>query len=79
MNKTKLSKEKQQYEYLREVHSLLCCEMTALQDEHRRQQLELNYLRAFIQWKHLSEEYNYFAKNAYEAWDEDLPFPYLTL
>ena len=79
MNKTNLSKEQQQFQYLKEVHSLLSNEMVALQADHQRQQLELNYLRAFVRWKNLDEEYNYFAQNAHEAWDDDLPFSYLTL
>lgn len=73
------SKIKEQYEYLREIHSLLSSEMVSLQEDHRQQQLELSYLKGFIRWKKLEEEYNYFMENAHEAWDENLPFSYFTL
>lgn len=71
--------ELKSYEYLKELHQLLCSEMVALQDSYRIQQLEVNYLRACIRWKHLEEEYNYFVQNAYEVQDEDMPFSYFTL
>lgn len=73
------STEMKNYEYLKELFQLLCCEMTALQEDHRIKQLEVNYLRAYIRWKHLEDEYTYFAQNAYEAQDEDMPFSYFTL
>lgn len=72
-------KLKEQYEYLKELYSLLSSEMVHLQEDYRIQQLELNYLKAYIRWKHLEEEYNYFAQNAYEVQDSEFPFSYLTL
>lgn len=71
--------ELKNYEYLKELHQLLCSEMISLQDSYRIQQLEVNYLRAYIRWKHLEEEYNYFVQNAYEVQDEGKPFSYFTL
>ena len=71
--------ELKNYEYLKELHQLLCNEMLSLQDSYRLQQLEVNYLRAYIRWKHLEEEYNYFVQNAHEVQDEDMPFSYFTL
>lgn len=79
MSKPGSSKTQERYEYLKELHFLLCSEMTALQEDFRRQQEELAYLRAYIRWKHLEDEYRYFAQNAYEVRREDLPFPHLTL
>ena len=73
------SKIKERYEYLREIHSLLSSEMIALQEEHRQQQMELNYLTGFIRWKKLEVEYNYFMENVHEAWEDGLPFSYFTL
>ena len=69
----------QEYEYLKEVHSLLCSEMAQMSEDNRLQQTEIQYLRAFIRWKHLENDYNYFSQHAYEAREEDLPFPFLTL
>lgn len=40
---------------------------------------EIKYLSAFISYKKLEEEYHYFRENAQEVYEEDLPFPTLTL
>lgn len=53
--------------------------LTNLLDDYRRQEEELRYLREYIRYKNLEEEFCYFQKNAHEVYDEDLPFPYLTL
>ena len=73
------SKIEQEYDYLKELHSLLCAEIAGIAEDNRLQQREILYLRAFIRWKHLEEEYNYFSQHAYEASDPELPFQYLTL
>lgn len=53
--------------------------LTSLLDDFRQQEEELRYLREYISYKNLEEEFHYFQKNAHEVYDEDLPFPYLTL
>lgn len=53
--------------------------LTDLLDDYRRQEEELRYLRGYISYKKLEEEFCYFQRNAHEEYDEDLPFPYLTL
>lgn len=40
---------------------------------------EIKYLSGFISYKNLDEEYGYFRENAHEEYEEDLPFPNLTL
>ena len=40
---------------------------------------EMKYLQDFISYKKLEEEYYYFRENAHEEYEEDLPFPTLTL
>lgn len=40
---------------------------------------EIRYLSDFISHKKLDEEYRYFRENAHEEYEEDLPFPTLTL
>lgn len=71
--------EKEHYEYLKELHAMLCSEMKQLQEDHRQAQKELNYLRSFVRYKHLENEYNHFFENAYELEEEDLPFSHYTL
>lgn len=39
----------------------------------------IRYLSDFISYKKLDEEYRYFRENAHEEYEEDLPFPILTL
>ena len=50
-----------------------------LEEIEREMGHELNYLYAFISWKHLSCDFEYFKENAHEEYDDDLPFPTLTL
>ena len=70
---------KEDYEYLKEVHSVLCNEMVSLEKECSRMRLEAAYMKSFIRWKGLEQEYNYFVKNAHEVWDDDMPFSYFAL
>lgn len=50
-----------------------------LQEDLEQAQNELHYLRGFISYKKLEEEYLHFAANAHEEYNEDMPFPELTL
>ncbi len=53
--------------------------MSELEDDNKWLISELNYYAAFIKWKNLNDEFEYFKKNAFETHDEDFPFPILTL
>lgn len=53
--------------------------MSELEDDNKWLISELNYYAAFIKWKNLNDEFEYFKKNAFEIHDEDFPFPILTL
>lgn len=53
--------------------------MHDLQQDQELDRLELRYLSAFIRYKELDEEYVFFREHAREVYDEDLPFPKLTL
>ena len=64
---------------LQELYEEVNDYLTNLLDDYRRQEEELRYLREYISYKNLEEEFYYFQKNAHEVYDEDLPFPYLTL
>ena len=48
-------------------------------DDNMRYLNELRYFEAFIEWKNLNDEFLYFKDNAYEKYDEDLPFSRLNV
>ena len=50
-----------------------------LESEKSQLYQELRYLHEFISYKGLAEEYRFFEENAHEEYDEDCPFPRLTL
>ena len=50
-----------------------------LMDDINNATEEIRYLQEYISYKNLGEEFVYFRKNAHEEYDEDLPFPRLTL
>ncbi len=50
-----------------------------LEENEHEMGREINYLYSFISWKHLSDEFEYFKENAHEEYDDNLPFPTLTL
>ena len=61
-----------QIEYMRDL-------ITDLLQDQKIDREEIKYLFGFISYKKLEEEYNYFRENAHEEFEEDLPFPTLTL
>ena len=72
-------KYKKKYKRLEERYDILNEHMLDIMDDNERYLNDLRYLEAFIDWKNLNEEFLYFKKNAYEKYDEDLPFSRLTL
>ena len=50
-----------------------------LQDDLAQSHDELRYLQAFICYKKLEAEYLDFREHAHEVYEEDLPFPIITL
>ena len=48
-------------------------------NEQKRNHEELRYLRDFVHYQELEEEYLYSRRNAHEEENSNLPFPYLTL
>lgn len=54
-------------------------ELISVINDYESIQKENYYLLQFINFKGLSEEYEYFKENAHEAIDEDNPFPPLIL
>ncbi len=61
-----------QIEYMRDL-------ITDLLRDQEIDHEEIKYLRAFVSYKKLEEEYHYFRENAHEEYEENLPFPTLTL
>ena len=72
-------KYKKKYRRLEERYDILNEHMLDITDDNERYLNALRYLDAFIDWKNLNEEFLYFRNNAYEKYDEDLPFSRLTL
>lgn len=72
-------KYKKKYKRLEERYDILNEHMLDITDDNERYLNELRYLETFIEWKNLNEEFLYFKNNAYEMYDEDLPFSRLTL
>ena len=72
-------KYKKKYKRLEERYDILNKHMLDITDDNERYLKDLRYLEAFIDWKNLNEEFLYFKNNAYEKYDENLPFSRLTL
>ena len=72
-------KYKKKYKRLEERYDILNEHTLDITDDNEQYLNDLRYLKAFIDWKNLNEEFLYFKKNAYEKYDEDLPFSRLTL
>lgn len=79
MAKRKLLTLQEQYDIL----SSNCSEMRdyihELLEDQQYYQTELDYLQAFIEYKGLNEDYQYFREHAYPKHSDDVPFPTLTL
>ena len=48
-------------------------------EDPERAEEDLRYLKDFIHYKKLDEEFRYFREHAHEDENSELPFPYLTL
>ena len=72
-------KYKKKYKRLEERYEILKEHMLDITEDNERYLNELRYLEAFIEWRNLNEEFLYFKNNAYEKYDENLPFSRLTL
>ena len=78
-NKKVIKKQKKLYRELQKLHEEMSDFLSDVLDEQRRNSEELRYLKDFIHYQELEEEYLYFRRNAHEEENSDLPFPYLTL
>ena len=64
---------------LEERYAEVSDHLMSLTEDYRNLEEELRYLCEFLSYKQLEEEFRYFRANAHEEYDEDMPFPYLTL
>ena len=78
-NKKIIKKQKKLYQELQELHEEMSDFLSNVLGEQRRDSEELRYLKDFIHYQELEEEYLYFRRNAHEEENSDLPFPSLTL
>lgn len=70
---------KKLYKHLRKDYTELSDAFSDLIEEKNRDDIERRYLREFIHYKKLDEEFKYFRENAHEEVEENLPFSKLTL
>jgi len=56
-----------------------CDEIQSSKENLKIYENELKYLEEFIAYMNLEKEYSYFKKHACEVYDENVPFPRLTL
>ena len=75
----KVLKEQNIYQNLQERCSEMSDLISSLVEDCNHHETDLRYLNEFISYKKLGEEYKYFRENAHEEYEEDMPFPYLTL
>lgn len=75
----KAVKEEKKYQDLHELFEETSDYLSSLIEDHDRTKQDLRYLQEFIHYKKLDDEFRYFRKYAHEEYEEDMPFPYLTL
>lgn len=80
MSKTKPEIRKESfYQNLQERCSEMSSLISALVDDNNYNETELRYLKEYIRYKELDDEYRYFRVHAHEEHDADQPFSFLTL
>ena len=67
------------YDTLCRNHEELLDYVRSLQEDLDRDHIELMNMSAFIEYKRLNEEYTFFREHAREVYDDERPFPILTL
>ena len=75
----KVIKEQKKYQNLQERYEEMNDYRLDLIEDHRCAEEDVRYLKDFIHYKKLDEEFRYFREHAHEDEDSELPFPYLVL
>lgn len=78
-NKKAIKEQKKLYQRLQNLYGEMSDFLSDVLNEQRRDSEELRYLKDFIHYQELEDEYLYFRRNAHEEENSDLPFPHLTL
>ena len=78
-NKKAIKEQKKLYQRLQNLYGEMSDFLSDVLNEQRRDSEELRYLKDFIHYQELEDEYLYFRRNAPEEENSDLPFPHLTL
>lgn len=77
--KRKLTKIQEAYQLLQKRYNEMDDYLQELVEADKHNQIEMDYLRGFISYKSLDDEYTYFKEHAHEEKNPDLPFPSLML
>lgn len=77
--KRKLTKIQEAYQLLQKRYNEMDDYLLELVEADKHNQIEMDYLRGFISYKSLDDEYTYFKEHAHEEKNPDLPFPSLML
>ena len=75
----RLIKEEQKYQNLQERYEEMNEYLLDLIDEHNQAKEDLRYMRDFIHYQKLDNDYCHFRKYAHEDENSELPFPRLVL
>ena len=75
----KVIKEQNIYQNLQERYEEMQDFLLNLMEDHKCAEEDLKYLKDFIRYKKLDEEFHYFREHAHEEYEPELPFPHLTL
>lgn len=67
------------YQNLQEHYEEMNDYLLGLIADHKCAENELRYLKEFIHYKKLDEEFHFFKEHSHEEYEPDIPLPYLTL
>ncbi len=71
----KVIKEQKKYQNLQERYEEMSDYLLDLMENEE----DLKYLKDFVHYKRMDEEFRYFREHAHEDENSELPFPYLVL
>ena len=74
----KFIREQKKYQNLQKRYEEMNDFLLELIENHKRAE-DLKYLKDFVHYKKMDEEFSYFREHAHEDENSELPFPYLVL
>lgn len=75
----KFIREQKKYQNLQKRYEEMNDFLLELIENHKRAEEDLKYLKNFVHYKKMDEEFSYFREHAHEDENSELPFPYLVL